>query len=122
MTYEPPREETGPVTARHKNESDSTDVGPSILAYTPDGLGLGHLRRNTSIAIRFARETRSGNALVIGAWPSVVPVQCSPGVDFIKLPSLHKSSDQTWHSRSLRLGLQRLLSARSSMIIATLEA
>ncbi|HUK89645.1 MAG TPA: glycosyltransferase, partial [Blastocatellia bacterium] len=101
---------------------DSAEPGPSILAYTPDGLGLGHLRRNTNIALRFARDTPSGNALVIGAWPTALPAQSAPGVDFIKLPSLQKTTAQMWRSRSLRLELRRLIEIRSSMIVAAIEA
>jgi len=106
----------------HGHPSGPDLAGPSILAYTPDGLGLGHLRRNTNIALRFAREIPQANAIVIGAWPSVVPTECAPGVDFIKLPSLHKTSSHRWRSRSLRVGLQSLIDSRSSMIVAAIEA
>jgi predicted glycosyltransferase len=110
-----PAIEEDDIKAEHKAD------GLSLLAYTPDGLGIGHLRRNTNIAVRFAKETSSSNAVVIGAWPSVVPVRGAPGVDFIKLASLHKTPSQTWRSRSLRLGLRTLLDVRSSMIISALE-
>jgi predicted glycosyltransferase len=100
---------------------NSGEPGPSILAYGPDWAGLGHLRRNTNIALRFARETVSGNALVIGAWPPALPAQSAPGVDFIKLPSLQKTAANTWRPRSLRIGLRRLLDIRSSIIVAALE-
>jgi predicted glycosyltransferase len=101
----------------------STDTGPSILAYGPaDAAGLGHLRRNTNIALRFARETLSGNALVIGSWPAGLSARSASGVDFVKLPSVQRTAGRTWRPSSLRIGLRRLLDLRSSIIVTLLEA
>jgi predicted glycosyltransferase len=100
----------------------STDAGPSILEYGPaDAAGLGHLRRNTNIALRFARETLSGNALVIGSWPAGLSARLAPGVDFVKLPSVQRTAGRTWRPSSLRIGLRRLLALRSSIIVTLLE-
>ena len=102
---------------------DYAEEGPCILTYGPaDIAGLGHLRRNTNIALRFASETLTGNALVIGAWPTGLPSQDAPGVDFIKLPSVQRTEGRTWRPSSLRIDLRRLLDIRSSIIVSILES
>ncbi|HEY6331658.1 MAG TPA: glycosyltransferase [Blastocatellia bacterium] len=106
----------------HQDDFDSAERGPCVLAYGPaDPAGLGHLRRNTNIALRFAGETLSGNALVIGVWPPGLCAHSTPGVDFIKLPSVQRTAARTWRPSSLRIGLDRLLDLRSSVIVTTLE-
>jgi predicted glycosyltransferase len=87
-----------------------------MMAYSHDGFGLGHLRRNTNIATRFVQETPGSSALLL--------VGCSPGaffgsqngVDFIKVPSIVKADTEVWRPLNLRISQEKMKSLRASMI------
>ena len=87
-----------------------------LMAYSHDGFGLGHLRRNTNIATRFVRQRPGSNALLL--------VGCSPGtlfgsqegVDFIKVPSIVKAAAEAWRPLNLRISQEKMKSLRASMI------
>jgi predicted glycosyltransferase len=94
-----------------------TDRDPvGMMAYSHDGFGLGHLRRNTNIAARFVRHRPGSNVLLL--------VGCSPGaffgsqagVDFIKVPSIVKVAAEVWRPLNLRISLEKMKSLRVSMI------
>ena len=92
-----------------------------MMAYSHDGFGLGHLRRNTNIAARFVQEAPGANALLL--------VGCSPGaffgsqrgVDFIKVPSIVKADTEAWDPLNLRISREKMKSLRASMIQTAAE-
>src|SRR5258708_20250091 len=72
----------------HSNKED--DSSACIMTYSHDGFGLGHLRRNTTIASHLASEVPNSSVLMMIGCPSGAVFKLPPGVDFIKLPSLIK--------------------------------
>src|SRR2546429_318878 len=88
----------------HSNtESNST----CIMTYSHDGFGLGHLRRNTTIASHLANELPTSSILMLIGCPTGAVFKLPPGVDFMKLPSVIKRDTGVWHPLRLRIGLER---------------
>ena len=61
-----------------------------VLTYSHDGFGLGHLRRNTTIASVAASQVPDSSVLMMIGSPSGAGFKLPMGVDFIKLPSVVK--------------------------------
>jgi hypothetical protein len=93
-----------------------------IALYSHDTMGLGHARRNLTIARALAGpETRANVLMITGA--NVVSSLAMPrGVDCLTLPAIHKGSDGQYQSRSLDLPLGELTSTRSKTIRGALDA
>lgn len=92
--------------------------GPRLLAYSHDGFGLGHLRRNVSVASRFVDEAPGSSALLLAGLPGLPGVELPQGVDLVKLPGIRKVATETWNPRSLRVDRDRLAAVRREMITA----
>jgi len=86
------------------------------MAYSHDGFGLGHVRRNTNIAARFVRDTPGSNALlVVGCSPGAF-FRSGAGVDFIKIPSIVKVDTEVWRPRSLQMSEEKIRVIRTRLI------
>src|SRR5713101_816379 len=86
------------------------------MAYSHDGFGLGHLRRNTNIAARFVRDTRESNVLLLVGCPPGAFFGSPAGVDFIKVPSIVKVAAEVYRPLNLRISLQKMKALRASII------
>ena len=93
----------------------------SMMMYSHDSIGLGHLRRNTNIANQMVGENPSLNVLMMVGCPSGVIFDLPAGVDFIKLPSVVKVAPETWQSRKLRLDQDQAGNLRSKLIQRAVE-
>lgn len=94
--------------------SNSTPV--SVMTYSHDGFGLGHMRRNANIASRFARDVPDANVLMVVGCSSGVTFDLPDGVDFLKLPSIVKVGTNQWAPRSLRMSADRTRELRTALI------
>jgi predicted glycosyltransferase len=96
----------------------------SIVMYSPDTVGLGHVRRNSTIATQVVeRNPDCSVVLLVGSAAGPV-FALPPGVDSIKLPSVQKLSSGDWCARSLSISNQVTQRMRSGLIretIATLR-
>jgi len=86
------------------------------MTYSHDGFGLGHLRRNTTIASHFANELPTSSVLMLIGCPTGAVFKLPPGVDFIKLPSIIKRDTGVWHPLRLRIGLDKTKALRTATI------
>jgi predicted glycosyltransferase/nucleoside-diphosphate-sugar epimerase len=93
--------------------------GPRLLIYTQDGLGLGHLRRASSLASRFLKGTRGGSVLTVSDSPFGTMLRDVPNHDFLKLPSIVKAGPGDWHPLALPLPFHELQHLRSRLILET---
>lgn len=97
---------------------------PVIVMYSPDSIGLGHIRRLAAIASRVvARNPNSSVLLMVGSGVGAF-FDLPRGVDSIKLPSVQKIGRNAWRPRSLGLSSRSTGRLRASMIretIAVLE-
>ncbi len=110
------------TTAEHRAISMGWDPtrakpanGPRLLIYSQDGLGLGHLRRTTSIANEFLRQRPDAAVLTVSDSPLGTFFGMTPNHDYLKLPSLLKTGP-TWQSLSLPLATGELLALRRDLI------
>lgn len=91
--------------------------GARLLIYSQDGLGLGHLRRTTSIANEFLRVNPDAAVLTVSDSPLGTFFGMTPNHDYVKLPSILKSGPN-WHPLSLPMTSHDLLNMRRDMISA----
>ena len=86
------------------------------MAYSHDGFGLGHLRRNTNIAARFVQEVPVSNVLLVIGCPRGAFFESPPGIDFIKVPSVVKVDTGVHRPLNLRISIKKMQALRLSMI------
>lgn len=87
-----------------------------VMTYSHDGFGLGHLRRNTTIASALARQVPDSSVLMLIGCPSGAVFKLPTGVDFIKLPSIVKRNTGVWLPLRLRIGLEKTKALRVGTI------
>jgi predicted glycosyltransferase len=87
-----------------------------VMTYSHDGFGLGHLRRNTTIASAIARKVPDSSVLMLIGCPSGAVFKLPTGVDFIKLPSIIKRNTGVWLPLRLRIGLEKTKALRVATI------
>jgi predicted glycosyltransferase len=88
----------------------------SLMTYSHDGYGLGHLRRTSTIAARFVREMPGSTVLMLTACPAGNIFLLPEGVDFIKIPSLVKVDTGVFAPQGLRVSRKKAKAIRTSII------
>ena len=105
-----------------RSSSQRLSPGPiRLLLYSHDGFGLGHLRRNTTIASRVVKDMPGSSVLLLVGCPLGAFFKLPPGVDFVKLPSIIKVNTGEWEPRSLPIGQEDTRAIRMCMIRAVAE-
>ncbi len=88
----------------------------TLMTYSHDGYGLGHLRRSCNISASFVQEAAGSSVLMLTGCPSGNPLFLPKGVDFIKLPSIIKVDTGAYMPLSLRIGRQKAKAIRTATI------
>ena len=96
--------------------------GPRIALYGHDTFGLGHLRRNLTLAHRLARDLPDAHLLALTGSNQAHAFPLPPRFDFVKIPSATKGPGGRYESRSLDLTLVELTDLRSRLIAEALLA
>src|SRR5438093_3453922 len=96
--------------------------GPRIVLYGHDTVGLGHLRRNLTIAHRLARDLPQAHFLALTGSSQAHAFPLPPRMDFVKIPSATQNRDGLYQARSLDLPLGELRDMRSRLIAETLRS
>src|SRR5262249_760234 len=89
----------------------------SLVTYSHDGYGLGHLRRTSNIAARFVEETSGSTALMLTGCPVGNVFLLPKGVDFIKVPSLIKVDTGEYAPLGLPIGRKQAKAIRACTIL-----
>ncbi|MBA2451755.1 MAG: glycosyltransferase [Chloroflexia bacterium] len=100
-------------------------VGPStvrVALYSHDTMGLGHARRNLSLAQALSGSDRQVDILLITGNRETSAFQMPPGADCLTIPSIHKASDGSYRARRLDMSLQELIVMRGNLIRTALES
>ena len=84
--------------------------------YSPDSIGLGHVRRNSTIAGEIARQAKDASIMLMVGSGAGAFFSLPMGVDSVKLPSVQKVAANEWRARSLNLSAPQTTSVRASMI------
>ncbi len=96
--------------------SPNASRGPRILFYSHDGMGLGHVRRNLSIAAALVEQVPNADILLVSGTNEVHRLDIPPRTGVLKLPSLRKIDNETYQGRSFALPRAELIRLRSSLI------
>jgi predicted glycosyltransferase len=87
-----------------------------FLIYSQDGMGLGHLRRNTLIGQKIL-EAAPGSSILLIADSPVAPFFSLPaGMDFLKLPSIKKVGPGQWRPTHLQTSEQDMEDLRAALL------
>lgn len=87
-----------------------------FLIYSQDGLGLGHLKRTTSIANEILRARPQASVLTLSDSPLGGFFQSRPNHDYVKLPSIVKVGPGDWRPLDLSLGFDEVSAMRRDLI------
>src|SRR3989442_13659081 len=86
------------------------------MIYAQDGLGLGHMRRTTSIAAEFIKLQPDAVALTVEDSPLGNFFRTSPNHDYVKLPSTKKVRPADWRAVNLPLRFEDVRALREQLI------
>jgi predicted glycosyltransferase len=92
-----------------------------IALYSHDAQGLGHLRRNLSIARALADAEPSSILLIAGAKEAAL-FGLPRGTDTLVLPALRKDPAGGYHARSIALDLPGIVALRAQILRSALVA
>jgi predicted glycosyltransferase/nucleoside-diphosphate-sugar epimerase len=87
-----------------------------LLIYGHDTFGLGHLRRNLTIAAGLTRERPDLSILLLTGSPAVQHFALPPNVDYVKLPAVVKIADEDYHARTLRMPPTEIVQLRAALV------
>ncbi len=96
--------------------------GLRVALYSHDTMGIGHMRRNLLIAQTLAGSPTTATVLLIAGAREANTFALPANVDCLTLPSLYKSIDGQYKSRSLNMALRDLLDLRSQTIATALRS
>lgn len=90
--------------------------GPSVVMYSHDTIGLGHMRRNSAIARALVARMPDLSVLMLVGCPAGMVFESVPGIDYVKLPSLAKLGRGVFGTGALRLETEAIKRLRMSVI------
>lgn len=90
--------------------------GPSVVMYSYDTIGLGHMRRNSAIARELVERVPNMSVLMLVGCPAGMVFEPHPGIDYVKLPSLSKLGRGAYQAGSLRIDAQTTRNMRMRII------
>ena len=95
---------------------------PSVVMYSHDTIGLGHMRRNSAIARELVARVPGLSVLMLVGCPVGMVFEPHPGIDYVKLPSLSKLGRGVYQAGSLRIDAQTTRDVRMRIISGVLSA
>lgn len=96
--------------------------GPSVVMYSHDTIGLGHMRRNSAIARELVARVPGVSVLMLVGCPAGMVFEPHPGIDYVKLPSLSKLGRGIYEAGSLRIDVQTTRDMRMRIIEGVMSA
>lgn len=96
--------------------------GPSIVMYSHDTIGLGHMRRNSAIARELVARVPDVSVLMLVGCPAGMVFEPHPGIDYVKLPSLSKLGRGVYQAGSLRIDAQTTRDMRIKIIDGVIDS
>jgi predicted glycosyltransferase len=95
--------------------------GPSVMMYSHDTIGLGHMRRNTAIAEELVARVPGVSVLMLVGCPAGMVFEPRHGIDYVKLPSLTKLARGRWQAGSLRIDAATTRALRTGILDRVIE-
>ncbi len=100
---------------------NGTGAGFRVMLYSHDTFGLGHLSRNLKIATALKAAYPDISILIATGSPQAHRFTFPDGVDYVKLPSVHKVDDEGYAARYLGIPFKRILAVRRSILLETVR-
>ena len=94
---------------------------PTVLMYSPDSIGLGHMQRHAAISGRLVRDYNDASALMLVGSGVGAFFDQPQGVDSIKLPSVQKVGVDRWEPRTLGFETGAMRKLRAGLIRETVK-
>jgi predicted glycosyltransferase len=94
-------------------------TAPRVLVYSQDGLGLGHLRRTSSLIAGLLAAQPEAGVLSVSDSPLGKFFATAGHHDYLKLPSIRKSGPGDWHAVSLPVPFPEVLDLRRDLLRRT---
>ena len=82
-------------------------------------MGLGHLRRTLLICQGLRAKFQNLSCLIVTGSAMAHGFRMSPGIDYVKLPSVTKLDNEIYESRSLALTFQEIWKLREQILLQT---
>ena len=95
---------------------DPLPSGLRFLFYCHDTFGLGHLRRTLTLAGTFTATFPDSEALIVTGSPMAHEYPMPARVDYVKIPSVTKSSDGAYRARDLTMPFSRVRDLRAAIL------
>lgn len=92
---------------------------PRLLLYSHDSYGLGHFRRNLTIAKRVVERSADASILCVTGQPRPEIFGMPDGIDYVKLPSVTKDEGGDYCANGLHIELDDVTGVRSDILLAT---
>lgn len=93
-----------------------------VAFYSHDTQGLGHIRRNTTLAAALVAAHPDTDVLLITGNPEAAALPLPPRTDIATLPTIRKDEDGHYATRAMGSSLELVLDVRASIIDAALAA
>jgi predicted glycosyltransferase len=93
-----------------------------FLFYSHDGLGLGHVRRNLSVASALTELAPRASVLVVTSVEEAESFGIPPNVDVLKLPGLRKLGNERYAARRLPVPWRDVRAVRAKLLAAAVES
>jgi predicted glycosyltransferase len=93
-----------------------------FLFYSHDGLGLGHVRRNLSVASALTELAPRASVLVATSAEEAESFGIPPNVDVLKLPGLRKLGNERYAARRLPVPWRDVQAVRAKLLAAAVES
>jgi predicted glycosyltransferase len=96
---------------------EAQNGSPRILLYSHDSWGLGHLRRNLTIAAALSRRFPAASILIVTGSPCATQFPLPPNVSLVKLPSVSKDITGSYCSNNANSTLDFVVRLRSGLLL-----
>ena len=93
-----------------------------IALYSHDTQGLGHVRRNISIAYALVESDPATDVLLLTGAPEAAALPLPANTEIVTLPTLHKDVTGSYRPKTLGLPLTEVLGVRGQIVAAALDA
>jgi predicted glycosyltransferase len=92
---------------------------PRLLVYSQDGLGLGHLRRTSTLIAEVLSSRPEAGVLTISDSPLGKFFPTGGNHDYLKLPSIRKAGPGDWSAVALPVPFPEVISLRRELLRVT---
>lgn len=92
-----------------------------LLVYSHDTYGLGNIRRMVALVEHMVKTNHDLCALILSGSPMMHAFRLTAGIDYVKLPCLHRSEAGAYGSSYLDITHDALVAMRSDIILQTVR-